>query len=108
MCEGNQQMRKLIVACCLALSVGAFLYNPNGAAAQGGAPDVREICTPDAMRVCSEFIPDADKVRICMLRRRAQLSPACRQAMAGSHGRYGHGHGHGTYHHKGKYHHKRG
>jgi hypothetical protein len=99
-------MRKLTVTCCLALAVGAFLYNPSGASAQGGDQDVREICTPDAMRVCSEFIPDADRVRVCMLRRRAQLSPACRQAMARSHGHYGRGHGRATYHHK-YYHHKR-
>jgi hypothetical protein len=82
-------MQKTSIVCWLALSVGTFFYGLHGAAAEVSA-DVREACTPDAMRLCSEFIPDADKVKFCMLRRVSQLSPACRAAMGRSHGRYAH------------------
>jgi hypothetical protein len=44
---------------------------------------VRQACTPDALRLCSAFVPNADKVKICMLRKRSQLSRGCRLAMRG-------------------------
>ena len=56
-----------------------------GAAAQQGTPEARQACTPDAMRLCSDFIPDVAKVTHCMLSKRGQLSAACRAAMAGGH-----------------------
>jgi hypothetical protein len=64
----------------LALPVGMLLAGLNGAGAQESA---REACTPDAMRLCNEFIPDEERVKACMLRKRAQLSEACRLAMRG-------------------------
>jgi hypothetical protein len=54
-----------------------------GAAAQQGTPEARQACTPDAMRLCSDFIPDVAKVTHCMMAKRGQLSAACRAAMAG-------------------------
>ncbi|MDF3809922.1 MULTISPECIES: hypothetical protein [Rhodopseudomonas] len=35
-------------------------------------------CKDDAMRLCSEFVPDRDKITLCMQRRIPQLTPACR------------------------------
>ena len=46
-----------------------------------GSDAAREACTPDAMRLCNEFIPDEARVRSCMLSKRSQLSEACRVAM---------------------------
>ncbi|HUD87450.1 MAG TPA: hypothetical protein VMR17_13415 [Xanthobacteraceae bacterium] len=66
----------------LALPAGVlFFYGLAGAGAQG--VDVRQACTPDAMRLCSEFIPDEAKITSCMMAKRALLSPECRLAMAG-------------------------
>ncbi len=39
-----------------------------------------DACTPDAFRLCEEFIPDREKVKACLIRKRGQLSPACRRA----------------------------
>jgi hypothetical protein len=75
-------MRTMRFVCWLALPVGIVLCGLNAAGAQGSV-DAREACTPDAMRLCSEFIPDAEKVKTCMLAKRAQLSEACRTAMSG-------------------------
>jgi len=69
-------------ACWLALPVGLLIGGINAAGAQGGE-DARQACTPDAMRLCSEFIPDAGKVKTCMMRKRRELSPACLTAMRG-------------------------
>lgn len=38
----------------------------------------RIACTPDAWRLCSDQIPDADAVKSCMIAKKAQLSAACR------------------------------
>jgi hypothetical protein len=38
----------------------------------------QQACTPDAMRLCGEFIPNVDAITACMIQRKAQLSPQCR------------------------------
>jgi hypothetical protein len=67
-----------------ALVVGGLSVATARPIAHEGTPEARQACTPDAMRLCSEFIPDAERVKACMLRKRAQLSPACRVAMRGA------------------------
>jgi hypothetical protein len=73
-------MPTIRLVCALALPVG-ILLGSLGAANAEGSDAAREACTPDAMRLCSEFIPDEGKVKSCMLSRRSQLSEACRLAM---------------------------
>lgn len=34
-------------------------------------------CTPDAMRLCQNAIPDASRVTLCLIQNKRQLSPAC-------------------------------
>lgn len=41
-------------------------------------PDQQQACTPDAFRLCGPEIPDVDRITACMIRNKAQLSPACR------------------------------
>lgn len=38
----------------------------------------QQACSPDAMRLCNEFIPNVDAITACMIRKKAQLSPQCR------------------------------
>lgn len=75
-------MRTMRVIFWLAVPVGALLCGLSAVAAQD-SPDARTACTPDAMRLCSDFIPDADRVKSCMMKKRAQLSDDCRTAMRG-------------------------
>ena len=73
--------------CWLALPAALIFGGLSVATAQSryqGSAEARQACTPDAMRLCSEFIPDAERVKACMLRKRAQLSQACRVAMRGA------------------------
>ena len=87
-------LRTLYLACRTLLPAGLLLVaiaalGVGSAAAQQGTAEARQACTPDAMRLCSDYIPDVAKVTRCMMAKRGQLSAACRMAMAGG-GRQGH------------------
>ena len=45
-----------------------------------GTLEQRLACTPDVLRLCSAFIPNADEITICLRERNAELSDACRTA----------------------------
>lgn len=95
-------MRSTLFVCRLALPIGALLFCGigGGAAATSTPVDVQQACTPDAMRLCADVIPDVPKVTACMKAKHAQLSQECRSAMAGgsggqrTHHRYRHHHKH--------------
>jgi len=73
------------------LLIGMSTMGITDAAAQG-SPEARQACTPDAMRLCSEFTSDVSQTTKCMMAKRGQLSAACRMAMA--HGTAHHAHAH--------------
>ncbi len=50
------------------LSSAAFAYTA----------EQQQACTGDAFRLCGSDIPDVDRVTLCMIRNKAQLSPECR------------------------------
>jgi hypothetical protein len=75
-------MRILRFVCCLALPVG-LLIGGIGAASAQVSQEVEQACTPDAMRLCSEFIPDRAKITACMMHKRRELSETCLTAMHG-------------------------
>jgi hypothetical protein len=64
----------------LAAAAGlALLFVAAPASAQ--APDAADRCTSDVMRLCSEFVPDADRIVACLKKKRRQLSPSCMSAL---------------------------
>ena len=52
------------------LLIGIAVMPLNSAAAQG-TPEARRACTPDAMRLCSDFLSDVSQTTRCMLAKRA-------------------------------------
>ena len=42
-----------------------------------GTPEQRAACTPDVFRLCSSYIPDADRISACLVSRQQELSEAC-------------------------------
>jgi hypothetical protein len=52
-------------------------------AAEQGTEDQRRACTPDVFRHCSEFIPDPDRITVCLRQKVRDLSPDCRVVMSG-------------------------
>jgi hypothetical protein len=91
-------MRIIRLVCGLALPVSLFFGGISAASAQ--SEDATQACTPDAMRLCSEFIPDREKVRTCMLHKRSQLSQACRAAISSGKKERGHYHPHHPRHYR--------
>jgi hypothetical protein len=48
------------------------------AASQDYTPEQQQACSGDAMRLCGAFIPDVDRITVCMIENKSQLSPGCR------------------------------
>jgi hypothetical protein len=48
------------------------------AAASAYTPEEQQACSSDAFRLCGPEIPDVDRVTVCMIRNKSQLSPGCR------------------------------
>jgi hypothetical protein len=80
-------VRKARLDCRLLLAAGLLAVSLASAAAQG-TPEQRQACAPDAMRLCSDFIPDVPKITKCMVAKHSELSKACRLAMAHKHVRH--------------------
>jgi hypothetical protein len=47
-------------------------------AGEAYTPEQQQACSDDAFRLCSAEIPDVDRVTVCMVRNKSQLSPGCR------------------------------
>jgi hypothetical protein len=45
-----------------------------------GTLEQRLACTPDVLRLCSAFIPNADEITICLKEKNVELSDACKTA----------------------------
>jgi len=69
-------MKMTSMACAAGLAAALFV---TPAAAQNAGQDrAAELCTPDVMRLCNEFVPDVEKITACMSKKRRQLSAQCR------------------------------
>ena len=62
---------------CVSLALLCATASPTPSFSQGTL-EQRLACTPDVLRLCSAFIPDADQITICLREKRAELSDACR------------------------------
>jgi hypothetical protein len=43
--------------------------------------EAQQMCTGDAMRLCSSEIPNISKITACMIKQRASLSSGCRTVL---------------------------
>jgi hypothetical protein len=75
--RGRSRLWLSVAVGLLAMSLVAGGAKP--AAAQ--AADAEARCTGDVMRLCSEFVPDADAIVACLKVKRSQLTPSCLNAL---------------------------
>lgn len=57
---------------CLALAPAVALADPQ---------QDQQACMNDAMTICGQFIPDRDRVGMCLYTNLSRISPACQEAM---------------------------
>ncbi len=62
-------MRSLIVLGFIILSSAAYAQHSDEQA---------RLCTGDAMRLCGAYIPDVDRITVCMRLQRENLSAPCK------------------------------
>jgi hypothetical protein len=67
--------RKFLLAATLGIAL-VILVRPGVGFAY--TQEEQQACTPDAMRLCGEFVPNVDAITACMIQKKAQLSPQCR------------------------------
>ena len=60
------------------LAATAFTLGLLTSASYAYTDEQQQMCTGDAMRLCSSEIPDVDRVTACMVRQRALLSDGCK------------------------------
>ncbi len=72
-------LRALHFICWLIIPGSILVGGITAASAQSEA--LQQACTPDAMRLCQQFIPDRAKITHCMMIKRSQISAPCRNAM---------------------------
>lgn len=70
-------VRSRILQCGLMLAA-ALSVSMSPAAGQGYTPEQQQACSGDAMRLCGAYVPDVDRITVCMIQNKSQLSPGCR------------------------------
>jgi len=60
----------------VALSTAAWSVS-----ARAGAQEDQQACMNDALTVCSQYIPDRERVAGCLISNRSRISPTCRMAL---------------------------
>ena len=73
-------MRQSPLGATLGLALG-FLLMADTTRASGQTADAAELCTPDVMRLCSEFVPDTDRIVSCLKSKRRKLTGRCLEAL---------------------------
>lgn len=66
---------KSVLAAIVGVALAALVQPGAGLAY---TPEQQQACTPDAMRLCGEFVPNVDAITACMIQKKAQLSPQCK------------------------------
>jgi len=69
--DSTMRACKMLIATTIALAALST-------AGQAYTQEQEQMCTGDAMRLCSSEIPDVDRVTACMVQKRAQLSDGCK------------------------------
>jgi hypothetical protein len=71
-------MRTERIALGVALAVGVLAQNAASAQEYRGTMEQQMACTPDVWRLCSDQIPDVNRIVACLQQNTAQLSGGCR------------------------------
>jgi hypothetical protein len=68
---------QLATLAIIAAAATALTATPGSAFTQ----EAQQMCSGDAMRLCSAEIPDIPRITACMVRNKRHVSPGCRAVM---------------------------
>ncbi|QIO36195.1 hypothetical protein [Bradyrhizobium sp. 1(2017)] len=68
------RLKTSLATATLGIALGV-LIQPGAAFAY--TQEEQQACSPDAMRLCGEFVPNVDAITACMIKKKSQLSPQC-------------------------------
>jgi hypothetical protein len=71
-------MRAQQIILSLAISIGGIAASPAFSQENRGTFEQQMACTPDVFRLCSELIPDAGRITVCLRQNTSHLSNSCR------------------------------
>ena len=72
-------MRTERIALCVALAIGGIVAQGAASAEEyRGTMEQQMACTPDVWRLCSDQIPDVNRIVACLQQNTPQLSSGCR------------------------------
>lgn len=74
-------LTKTIRNTSIALAFAASLFALSSTSSLAFSAEAQAQCTGDAMRLCSDEIPNIPKITACMYKHRADLSTGCRAVM---------------------------
>jgi hypothetical protein len=69
------RFKKTFAAAISGIALAVLIHPGEGFAY---SQEEQQACTPDAMRLCGEFVPNVDAITACMIQKKAQLSPQCK------------------------------
>jgi hypothetical protein len=85
--EPMSKICKAVAAAALAATITllwAVTAALPAAAEEQGTEQERKACTPDVFKLCTAFMPDPNRITVCLRQNISNLSPACRVVMNGS------------------------
>jgi hypothetical protein len=80
--RNRRSVRQIILCAAVPASLAlAAVFAPSPAAAY--TEQQRAACEGDAMRLCSEHVPNVDRITACMRAKQRHLSAGCRAVFGG-------------------------
>jgi hypothetical protein len=81
--DAFRMTRYQTIATLIAVATAAVAFQTSPGLAFSS--EAQQMCSGDAMRLCSSEIPDIPRIRACMVQKKAQVSPGCRAVMDREH-----------------------
>jgi hypothetical protein len=76
--RGGDDMNSTTATTARLIAATALMLGVLTTACYAYSAEQEQLCTGDAMRLCSSEIPDVDRVTACMIQKRASLSEGCK------------------------------
>src|SRR5690349_24121057 len=70
------QMQRFVLACALSIAATGAAWSQQ----YRGTAEQQMACTPDVWRLCSDQVPDVNRIVACLQQNAPRLSPGCRAA----------------------------